>query len=675
MKRAILPLVLLLAFLFFQAPAKAEPLNGQYTIEAIATPVEGNPYAWTFTYKIKNNTEMGDYTGLDGFYIMVPKTAIITNIQPPPPLFPPGEWIYFFQEYYPPLDSAFYRWLKFWGADIGSVYPVGSTATFSFTAHNVNLGANGGWVISYLHYMKDDPDPNHWYKSYSTEISGPIPLPATQECTITQLTNTPAGLVSHEPKISGDGSKIVFRSNANITGLDPGPGSEVFLYDVSLGTFTKATDTTGSSMFDLSISPDATKIAFVSDFDNNGANFDRNLEVFFYDVPQNKLTQVTQVTTMPENFRHSRGTSISSDGKIAFYSDADLTGANPDHNREIYLYDPSTGLTQVTQVASTSYSSVGPSISANGTRVAFASNADLIEGSNFDHNQEIFLYDTANKPSKQVTISNRFNAEPSISADGTKIAFPSSANLTGGNPDLSQEIFLYDIANDTFTQVTNTTMGDAYEPSINADGSKIAFYSGANFTGANPKGNFEIFLYDTKTNFITQMTSSVAGSSSKPSISADGAKIAFASTANITGMNPDGSTEIFLINCAADADGDGVPDSQDACPDENAFGFDVDGDGCIDSTSGLGTIIGTLVQEGVIAPELQTSLMAKVNNAENSATKGNICTAVNQLGALKNQVNAQRGKKISDEAANRIITYTNSVIAHLLSQLPPGMSC
>ena len=124
-----------------------------------------------------------------------------------------------------------------------------------------------------------------------------------------------------------------------------------------------------------------------------------------------------------------------------------------------------------------------------------------------------------------------------------------------------------------------------------------------------------------------------------------------------------------------DSDGDGVPDDVDLCPAANATGFDVNGDGCIDSTSGLGTIIGTLVQEGVIAPELQTSLMAKVENAEKSATKENICAAVNQLGALKNQVNAQRGNKISDEAADEITEYTDSVIAHLLSLLPEGESC
>ncbi len=39
-----------------------------------------------------------------------------------------------------------------------------------------------------------------------------------------------------------------------------------------------------------------------------------------------------------------------------------------------------------------------------------------------------------------------------------------------------------------------------------------------------------------------------------------------------------------------DSDGDGVPDDEDKCPDQDASGFDVDGDGCIDDTDGDGVL-------------------------------------------------------------------------------------
>lgn len=124
-----------------------------------------------------------------------------------------------------------------------------------------------------------------------------------------------------------------------------------------------------------------------------------------------------------------------------------------------------------------------------------------------------------------------------------------------------------------------------------------------------------------------------------------------------------------------DADGDGLCGDVDHCPYEDSRGFDADGDGCIDTFDGLTDVITTLVTEGVIDEELQNSLLTKVENAENSADKEKICTAINKLEALKKQVNAQRGNKISNESADLIIDYTENLITQLLSQLPPGESC
>ena len=46
---------------------------------------------------------------------------------------------------------------------------------------------------------------------------------------------------------------------------------------------------------------------------------------------------------------------------------------------------------------------------------------------------------------------------PSINGNGTRIAFNSSANLTGGNADRNVEIFLFDAVTNSLTQVTNVS--------------------------------------------------------------------------------------------------------------------------------------------------------------------------------------------------------------------------
>lgn len=126
----------------------------------------------------------------------------------------------------------------------------------------------------------------------------------------------------------------------------------------------------------------------------------------------------------------------------------------------------------------------------------------------------------------------------------------------------------------SFTQITNT-MGEVFTNttprSINADGSKIAFYSSHDLTGGNPDGNQEIFLWREGSG-ITQLTNT-GGNNWYPSISADGTRIAFVSHNDLTPGSPgnaDGNYEIFLatLSPSGDTDDDGVLDVSDNCPNE-----------------------------------------------------------------------------------------------------------
>jgi Tol biopolymer transport system component len=190
--------------------------------------------------------------------------------------------------------------------------------------------------------------------------------------------------------------------------------------------------------------------------------------------------------------------------------------------------------------------------------MAFQTSADLT-GDNSDGNLEIFLFDATSKTITQITDTtggDTANASASINADGTRIAFESTRDLTGENSVLNRELFLFATTTSTFTQLTSGGGGQKYLPSINADGTRIAFESNANLTNENFNFNSEIYLADTSgaTITITQITNTANGDGShRPSINSAGTRIAFDSDGDLTGGNSDRNSEIFLSDTTTPA--------------------------------------------------------------------------------------------------------------------------
>ncbi len=84
--------------------------------------------------------------------------------------------------------------------------------------------------------------------------------------------------------------------------------------------------------------------------------------------------------------------------------------------------------------------------------------------------------------------------------------------------------------------------------------------------------------------------------------------------------------------------------------------------------AGLVLLILDEVNSGNIDPELEVSLLAKLNVAISALDRGNpndAKVAMNDLKALINQVEAQVDKKITPEAAAKIIQQANAIIATL----------
>jgi len=369
-----------------------------------------------------------------------------------------------------------------------------------------------------------------------------------------QITDVMDSADVNAPSINADGTRTVFDSDGDLLGTSGG-NNQVYLYDSNTNQLTQITPASSSSA-NPSIDASGTLIALESDMNIGGGNPDGNDEIFLLDTTTGVFTQIT-FTLGASNF----GPSISADGThIAFNSNGNINGGNPEGNQEVYVYDTTTSMT--TQVTNEIVGvSVNTSINANGTRIAFRSDAN-INGGNFDGNREIYLYNSSSMTIIQITNTTSGDSDrPSINANGTRIAFQTTSNINGGNPEENLEIYLFDTVTNMFTQITSTPSGSNFNqsPSINADGTLIVFVSDADFSGNNPDGNRELYLYNVTGGFYQQLTNSPTGSNLQPAISGDGTTTAFDSTANLTGDNPDFHCQLMLIKCIDPSAATNVP--------------------------------------------------------------------------------------------------------------------
>jgi Tol biopolymer transport system component len=314
----------------------------------------------------------------------------------------------------------------------------------------------------------------------------------TRAMTFTRITSaSDSSRRSHIPSLSADGTVIAFQSDSDL--LNEGrPHSvyEIWLYDTATMTFTRltsASDANRDSLW-LSLSGDGTVVAFTSDSDFlNEGRPDDVYEIWLYDT---KTMTYTRVTSASDGLRDSMYPSLNADGTVvAFYSDSDLLNEGiVDNAYEVWLYNTATmTCTRVTSASDNLRDSSEPSLSADGTVVAFASDSDLLNEGRPDDVWEIWLYNTATMTYTRLTSASdslRDSTNPSLSADGTAVAFESDSDfLNEGRLDDMSETWLYNIAAMTFSRITSASDGlrDSINPSLNRDGTVVAIQSDSDF--------------------------------------------------------------------------------------------------------------------------------------------------------------------------------------------------
>lgn len=236
---------------------------------------------------------------------------------------------------------------------------------------------------------------------------------------------------------------------------------------------------------------------------------------------------------------------LSTDSIWLAYS-GDTNGARGSGN-DVYRANLLTGT--VENVTESFGNSGAPTISADGTRIAFGS-ASNATGGNPDGNLEIFLADLSKDQFLQLTDSTGGNNFiPAISDAGDRVFFLSRNDLVGENPAQTDQVFLYDVGQASLSQVTHLTSSFLRGFTTNPSGSLLAISTGDDLTGDNPEGNYEIFVIELGTASVTQISETTTGINGAPRISADGQRIAFLSDSeDLLGSNPEGSTEAVLYD-------------------------------------------------------------------------------------------------------------------------------
>ncbi len=208
-----------------------------------------------------------------------------------------------------------------------------------------------------------------------------------------------------------------------------------------------------------------------------------------------------------------------------------------------------------------------PAVSLDGRYVVFRSNSSNLVPNSSNGFKQILLWDRTTNDIRLISSTTAGNpvgsdcSMPAISGDGNVIAFSSSdENLVAGDSNNKADTFVYNLTDDVLSLASLNAAGVQADgdcllsdrPSLSRDGGKIAFSSSAtNLVPDDTNGYADVFLKDPATGEITRISLASDGTqsnngSSFPALSLDGTKASFSSNAsNLTTGDFNNVSDIF----------------------------------------------------------------------------------------------------------------------------------
>jgi WD40 repeat protein len=383
-----------------------------------------------------------------------------------------------------------------------------------------------------------------------------------------------------DPSISGDGAHVVYRSGADEIGVDA-PGIPALAMRDLPGSTVKAVSTPASGPFDNIggqsetpvVSADGRFVAFATAAPAFGVPPDSIQQVVVRDMATGAVNLVSREDGPggAPLAGASDDPSISADG-----TDVAFRQTRPDGLELVWVRDLTTGRTVLASRAdgasgdTANGDSFNPSIDANGGRVAFESVATNLSPADTKTDNDVYVRDLGTNQTILASVGvngqkgNEESRVPSLSGDGHHVAFFSSAtNLGDGDTDSMSDIHVRDIDAGTTRLASVSSSGEkgdssSEDPSISADGSRVAFDSSAGNFGVTSQVQ-QVWVHDFSSGSTTLVSRADGANgavgdngSFTPVISPDGNFIAINSEAsNLTADATGGRDEIFRRDLAA----------------------------------------------------------------------------------------------------------------------------
>ena len=322
---------------------------------------------------------------------------------------------------------------------------------------------------------------------------------------------------------------------------DPGPTTLVGLTDAGVAPENGA----GAPV----ISGDGSTVVFRS----FGTDIDEGAPEMSRLFARNRATSTTEAVDLPPpgaTFPNNRGTDwidVSADGRYVVFGMQDNDNCENENGRDcvdLYRRDLQTNTTDLVSVSTDGSTrgngdSVDPSISADGQRVAFTSQATNLVGTARGAIQNVYVRDYAVGTGTTELVSRSSVGDPgdnisqqaSISADGDAVAFYSAANNLDPSGPPSNDLFVHHLDTDETEAVLPS--GQTYpegqtQPVLNADGTVLAFVTRNDVLGTGASTDeSRIYTIDLADDTVRTAPAHDFVAETDPDISDDGRYVAY----------------------------------------------------------------------------------------------------------------------------------------------------